>query len=118
MPLAGSSVTGNDIGARQFHQLARSSGGSGAFIGNDELIRSMALQIAPRSPKADTALQGFEQLLAAGCMSEAAANLLIKTGIIHSGGGARHNPYLAKSGTLPKSSTMDTTPPINAVLNP
>jgi hypothetical protein len=97
---------------------APASGGSGAFISNDELIRSMALQIAPGSPRAGTVLQGFEQQCAAGCVSEAAANLLIKTGIIHGGGDARHNPYLAKSGILLRLSTMDTTPPINAGLNP
>jgi hypothetical protein len=111
-------VTGNDIGARQFLQFARSSGGSGAFISSDELIRSMALQLAHGSPKAGTALQGFEQQFADGCMSEAAANLLIKTGIIHVDGDARHNPYLAKSGILLKLSTMDTTPVTNAGRTP
>ena len=60
----------------------------------------MALQIAPGSPKAGMALQGFEQQFAAGCMSEAAAGVLIKTGIVHGGGDARHNRCLAKPGTL------------------
>lgn len=78
----------------------------------------MALQIALGSPKAGTALQGFEQQFAAGRMSEAAADLLVQTGIIHSGGDTRLNPSLAKSGTLLKLSTMNTTPPINAGRNP
>jgi hypothetical protein len=91
-------VSGGDIGAKQNLQYLRSSGGAGAFINDDEMVRSMALQIALGSAKAGSALQGFEQQFTAGRMSEAAANLLIEMGLIGGGGTAAHNPRLRKMG--------------------
>jgi hypothetical protein len=96
--LAVNTITEGDINAKNILQTLRSSGGGGAFMSNDELIRQTAMGIALGSAKTGTAIQGFEQQFQAGRMSEAGANLALEMNMIHGGKDAKHNPFLRKMG--------------------
>jgi hypothetical protein len=78
-------VSGGDINPSKMLANLRSSGVAGTLTSSDEMTRQMAMIIASGQFKA-------------GSMSEAAANMLIRMGIIKGGGTAKHNPYLEKSG--------------------
>jgi hypothetical protein len=100
---AASSVTGSDITPTQIQQMLRSSGSVGGLVGNRAaLTDSLALQIALGSSKAGSAMQGFAQQFDFGRMSQQAANMLIKYGVIQGGGYVKGNkstnPFIQSKG--------------------